>query len=988
MSDKDNYSSKTKEDLVKEIVELQLKLEEAEETLKAIQNGEIDAIVTQGPEKSKIYTLESADYLYRVLVQEMNEGVATLTSEGTIFYSNTQLASLLKIPLEQLIGQKLSEFIYPDDLEEFHTIFSEGLIGKRKGEINLKSVDGTLIPVLISIKTANNLKGVYAVITDLSEQKYQDQLKKQRDELLDLNEALIESERKYHDLVETNVDFVWEMDSHGLYTYCSPQMETLWGIKPEDMIGHTPFDLMPPDIRVDWIETFAGMIKSPEPFSGLESISYDDQGNKIYVETNGVPIFNDDGVFLGYRGITRDITERKQAENDLKEMFEKEQQLREELQSSNEELHTSTEELQAVNEELQNASENLQGVNELLQNQQDELKEANKNLKESEERFSKAFYTNPIALSILKPDGQIIDVNKKFADLTEFNTDELIGHTCVDLNIVNQDFHAKRMSEIQKMGSVYDLEAEIQTKNDEKRFALNTIQNIVIDDKLRLLDAFIDITERKQAEKELRRSEERYRNIIENIQDAYFRADKEGKIIMASPSAASMLGFNLKELIGLNAKSRYKNDEDREYVLEELNKHGKLIDNELELVKKDGTLIIVSQNAQYYYDNEGQIQGTETFLRDITHHKKAEQALQESEEKFSKAFRNSPNAITITRLSDGKIIEGNESAYELFGYSHDEVIGKTTNDLNIWANPDDRQKLVEGLASKGFIKNEEYVLQKKDQSHVYVNLSAAPINLNEEKCFLTSFIDITKRKQAENELKLRSEELIKSNADLKQFAYVTSHDLREPLRMITTFLQLLERRYKDQLDKDANEFIGFAVDGAKRLDKMIIDLLEYSRLANKKIEFTVVDTQEVIDHLLSNLSVLIKENNAQIIYESLPFIQGDKNLISILFQNLISNAIKYRREETPQIHISAVKEENQDIFIVKDNGIGIDPQHLERIFTIFKRLHTHEEYEGSGIGLSIAQRIVHQHGGEIWAKSEPGNGSTFKFTIPKHYIHK
>jgi two-component system, chemotaxis family, sensor kinase Cph1 len=233
----------------------------------------------------------------------------------------------------------------------------------------------------------------------------------------------------------------------------------------------------------------------------------------------------------------------------------------------------------------------------------------------------------------------------------------------------------------------------------------------------------------------------------------------------------------------------------------------------------------------------------------------------------------------------------------------------------------------------------------------------------------------------EEQVKQRTEELAKSNEDLKQFAYVASHDLREPLRMISSFLQLLERRYKDQLDEDSNEFIGFAVDGPKRLDKMIMDLLEYSRVANKEIQFTDVDLEEVIDQIKSNLNVLIEENNAQITYESLPIIPSDENQMVILLQNLIGNAIKYLREEIPKIHVSAEKQGNQYVFSVEDNGIGIDPQHLERIFTIFKRLHNHTEYEGSGIGLSIAQRVVHQHGGEIWAESQPGKGSTFHFTI-------
>ena len=243
--------------------------------------------------------------------------------------------------------------------------------------------------------------------------------------------------------------------------------------------------------------------------------------------------------------------------------------------------------------------------------------------------------------------------------------------------------------------------------------------------------------------------------------------------------------------------------------------------------------------------------------------------------------------------------------------------------------------------------------------------------------------EIDERKSLQRELKQKMNELSHLNEDLNQFAYVASHDLREPLRNITSFLQLLERRYKDQLDQDANVFIGFAVDGAKRLDELIKDLLEYSRVANKEIQFTDVNFQNVADQVVSNLRVLIEENNAHITYGSLPTIRSDKNQMKLLLQNLLSNAIKYRSKKTPQIQITAKKEANQYVISVKDNGIGIDHKHLNRIFGIFNRLHTQEEYEGSGIGLAIAQRIVHQHGGEIWAESQPGKGSTFYFTIPE-----
>ena len=245
-----------------------------------------------------------------------------------------------------------------------------------------------------------------------------------------------------------------------------------------------------------------------------------------------------------------------------------------------------------------------------------------------------------------------------------------------------------------------------------------------------------------------------------------------------------------------------------------------------------------------------------------------------------------------------------------------------------------------------------------------------------------AFVEVFLRKKAEIDKENYLENLVQSNKELEQFAYITSHDLREPLRMITSFLQLLERRYKDQLDKDANEFIDFAVNGAKRLDAMTNDLLKYSQITNKKREFEPVNFEHVLEHALTNLKVQIKENNTIITHDPLPIIKADEPLKIQLFQNIIANAIKYRSQETPKIHISAIKENNQYLFSIKDNGIGMSNKHLKKIFTIFNRLHTHEEYEGTGIGLAIVQKIVHQQGGQIWVESELGKGSTFYFTIP------
>ena len=231
---------------------------------------------------------------------------------------------------------------------------------------------------------------------------------------------------------------------------------------------------------------------------------------------------------------------------------------------------------------------------------------------------------------------------------------------------------------------------------------------------------------------------------------------------------------------------------------------------------------------------------------------------------------------------------------------------------------------------------------------------------------------------------LAQNKLKESNEELERFAYVSSHDLQEPLRMVTSFTQLLERRYKGRLDDDADDYIGFIVDGAKRIKMLIDDLLTFSRLNTQPREHEFVNIENVLDTVLLNLQISINENNVQITHDPLPTINGDVSRKIQVFQNLISNAIKFNDKKTIKIHISAKKEENDWIFGVSDNGIGMDHKHLEKIFTIFQRLHTKEEYEGTGIGLAITQKIVNQQGGKIWAESELGKGTTFYFTIPRN----
>ncbi len=224
--------------------------------------------------------------------------------------------------------------------------------------------------------------------------------------------------------------------------------------------------------------------------------------------------------------------------------------------------------------------------------------------------------------------------------------------------------------------------------------------------------------------------------------------------------------------------------------------------------------------------------------------------------------------------------------------------------------------------------------------------------------------------------------LKRSNADLQQFAYVASHDLQEPLRMVASYTQLLARRYQGQLDADADEFIGYAVDGAIRMQRLINDLLAYSRVETQGHAFAPTNCHGVLDQALDNVRAMVDESQAAVTHDPLPTVMADEGQLVQLFQNLISNAVKFRGEQPPRVHLSAERREREWLFSVRDHGIGIDPQYADRIFVLFQRLHTSAEYPGTGIGLAICKKIVERHSGRIWVDSQPGRGATFYFTLP------
>ena len=367
---------------------------------------------------------------------------------------------------------------------------------------------------------------------------------------------------------------------------------------------------------------------------------------------------------------------------------------------------------------------------------------------------------------------------------------------------------------------------------------------------------------------------------------------------------------------------------------------------------------------------------------EIKKRKKISDRFKASKENYRSIFENTGTATLIIQ-EDDSISMINSEFEKLSGYSKYEILGKSWTKLIF---EDDLDRLMKyrktRLTDPNSVPDQyEFRYKRKDGEigNAYITISKLP----ETKQYIASVLDVTGLKKVENEIYNLNKRLKLSNAELEQFAYIVSHDLQEPLRIISSFTKLLERDYKSELDDSADEYIYFIIDGVQRMQQLITDLLEYSRVKSSLAEHEHVDLEKILKKSLKNLQLSLEENNAQITYDPLPEVEVNPPMIGQVFQNLIANALKYRCNDHPKIHISCQDMEDEYVVSVKDNGIGISQENLERIFVIFQRLHSRDEYEGTGIGLAITKKIIDQHGGRIWAESRIDVGSTFYFTLPK-----
>ena len=497
---------------------------------------------------------------------------------------------------------------------------------------------------------------------------------------------------------------------------------------------------------------------------------------------------------------------------------------------------------------------------------------------------------------------------------------------------------------------------------------------------------------RRLAETARRESEEsgaKFRNLLEAAPDAMIVVNERGEVVLLNLQAEKQFGYRRDELLGKMVDSIVPRGFAERLVADGLRSAedalAQQIGTGIELTarRKDGSEFPIEIMLSPLRSTEGIL--VTAAIRDISVRKDAEEHLVQMENKYRGLLEAAPDAMVVVNQA-GEIVLLNLQAETQFGYRRDELLGQRMSNIVPAGFPErlvaDSLRSAEDALAQQIGTGIELTARRKDGSEFPIEIMLSPLESAEGVLVTAAIRDITARKKSEAQLLEKVRELNRSNEELQQFAYIASHDLQEPLRMVASYTALLAKRYKGKLDSDADEFIAFAVDGASRMQLLIRDLLTYSRVGSKGEDLVDTSSEAALRQAIRNLRGAIEGSGALVTHDALPFVKADEMQLTQLFQNLVGNAIKYRRAGVPRVHITAVPNgSNKWMFSVQDNGLGIEAQFFERIFGVFQRLHRREQFDGTGIGLAICKKIVERHGGAISVESALGVGSTFHFPL-------
>ena len=888
---------------------------------------------------------------YKSIFNNSLDAVLLTHPDGTIFYANSAAEELFGYTQKELYKIGRSGIVDTRDPNLTGMLDERTRKGRSKGELTFIKKDGSKFPGEITTNLFKDINGVmdtFMIIRDISRRK-------------NAEESLKESEERYHSLFKNNHAAMLLIDpDNGEIVDANPAASSFYGYSHEDLVKMNIVqinNLPNHDVRIEmqkskryqknnflFRHTLAnGNIRDVDVYSGPLTVG----GKKLLYS------------------IIHDITQRKQIENEIKDSLDESLRVQDELIT-------------------------------LIENIVDEVWFTDTNGKiilanASARRFQKEIISEEnYLLNDLISNSNVYDSNgslrvKEGLPLSRTLNGEIINNFDETIIFSNGEKEYRQLSS-----------APIKNEYNKIVGAVAVVR---------------DITKQKKIEESLRVSEERLRlaqtlgevgvwdwNVITN--DLYF-----------TPELEQLYGLSPGTIKTYDDWRRLTHPDDIERI--ELERDSQIAKNqpfdiEFRIFHDSGDTRWLSTRGGAIYDDKGEVIRVLGINTDITTRKEAEEILQTTLLRFYKILSNMSASVLLV-TSDKKVEFVNQEFCDYFyldkepeyynGFRSSEM---THLIRNAYRNPDEALIRIKEIVNDWKPVHGEEVLMRdgktclrdfvplfidgKPYGRVWLHLDMTERKLTEEKLHKSNtrlIKEVNDHKNTELKLKEMVNELKRSNKELEQFAYVSSHDLQEPLRMVALFTQLLERRYKGKLDDDADDYIQFIVEGAQRMKLLIDDLLSYSRLNTQGNEFGPINMDKVMDNVLSNLQLISEENNAEItVHEPFPTIIGDESQMTHVFQNLIANGIKFNDKETPKIEISVKEDENRWIFSVSDNGIGIAPEYQKQIFEIFKRLHDRDKYPGTGIGLAICQKIIEKHAGEIWIESSKGNGSIFYFTIP------
>lgn len=598
------------------------------------------------------------------------------------------------------------------------------------------------------------------------------------------------------------------------------------------------------------------------------------------------------------------------------------------------------------------------------------------------QRFRLVVESAPCGMLMVNAAGIITLVNKHVETLFGYAREELIARPVEQL--IPERFRGEHPGQrdryfqspiMRAMGAGREL---FGVRKDGREVPIEIGLNpIETDDGHMVMASIIDITERKRAE-------EQFRLVVESAPCGLVMVDEAGTVLLVNPQLVQQFGYSQQELLGqpienlVPERFRSRHPDHRMAFQDSPSARPMGGGRDLFGRRKDGSEFPVEIGLNPIQTSSGlRILAT---VADIGERKQAERQIRLSE--FALTHVSVP---TFWIDPDARVLRVNQATCNMLGYTEDELLRMRVSDVNPSFPADIWPAHWEELRENRHMRFESSV-RHKDGHLLPVEITINFLQFEGREYNVAFVTDITERRRAEEHLAQQTAELSRSNSELEQFAYVASHDLQEPLRMVSSYCGLLSRRYQGKLDKDADDFIHFAVDGATRMKDLIDSLLLYSRVGRRGKPFVPINSTDNVQAALANLAMAVEEAGAEVTFGRLPVVYADSVQLTQVFQNLIGNALKFRGADRPRVHVSAQCESvghdpSQWVFSVQDNGLGFEQEFSERVFVIFQRLHTREQYPGNGMGLAITKKIVERHGGRIWVKSAPGAGTTFYFTL-------